>query len=158
MHMLTYGPITVTRVNPRQSSATAYLRAGRIIFHGVCLTTIGGLACDPYLNLDAAASDVELGSTLLDVLSKAHIATVPTNCKEEQKKILRTAGVRSWSKLSEGAVCCSVRKDPDVISVLPTRSAGKAFLDLPDLIVRVSASSTPVEIGRSLRDGFQKCT
>ena len=94
--MLTYGPVKVERWKPEQTHASAYLRAGRIILHGDCLTTIGGLACDRYLGMDASASDADVGASLLRVLADARLTPVPTDHKAEQQKILRTAGVRSW--------------------------------------------------------------
>jgi len=145
--MLTYGPVKVERWKPEQSDAGAYLRAGRIILHGSCLTTIGGLACDPYLSMDASASDGEVGTALLRVLADARVTPVPTDHKAEQQKILRTAGVRSWSKLSEGISCSITQKAQEV-----------SIMHLPDLTVRVAADSPPEQIGRALRDGFQRCT
>ena len=88
--MLTYGPVKVERWKPEQSDASGYLRAGRIILHGSCLTTIGGLACDPYLSMDAGASDTEVGAELLRVLANARVTPVPTDHKAELQKILRT--------------------------------------------------------------------
>jgi hypothetical protein len=155
--MLTYGPVKVERWKPEQTHASAYLRAGRVILHGDCLTTIGGLACDPYLSMDASASDAEVGAALLRVLAEARLTPVPTDHKAEQQKILRTAGVRSWSKLSEGG-CCSVTQKPQEISILPTRVEGRAFMHMPDLTIRVATDSTPEQVGRALREGFQRCT
>jgi hypothetical protein len=155
--MLTYGPVKVERWKPEQTHASAYLRAGRVILHGDCLTTIGGLACDPYLSMDASASDAEVGAALLRVLAEARLTPVPTDHKSEQKKILRTAGVRSWSKLSEG-VYCSVTQKPEEISVLPTRGEGRAFVHMPDLTIRLAPDSPPEQVGRALREGFQRCT
>lgn len=155
--MLTYGPVTVERVKPDQSCATAYLRAGRITFHGDCLTTIGGLACGPYQSMDATASDTEVGSALLGVLAQARITPVPTDPKAEQQRILHAAGVRSWSKLTDG-VCCSVTQRPHEVSILPTRSESRAFMHMPELTIRVPADGTPEQVGRALREGFQRCT
>lgn len=59
--MLTYGAVNVERWKPEQTHASAYLRACRIILHGDCLTTIGGVACDPYLSMDASVLDAEVG-------------------------------------------------------------------------------------------------
>jgi hypothetical protein len=155
--MLTYGPVKVERWKPEQTHASAYLRAGRVILHGDCLTTIGGLACDPYMSMDASASDADLGTALLHVLAEARLTPVPTDHKAEQQKILWTAGVRSWSKLSEG-VCCSVTQKPQEISILPTRVEGRAFMHMPDLTIRLAADSPPEQVGRALREGFQRCT
>jgi hypothetical protein len=155
--MLTYGPVRVERVKPEESSASVYLRSGRIIFHGDCLTTIGGLACEPYRRIDAAASNAEVGSALIGVLVDARITPIPIDHKAEQQKILRAVGVRSWSKLSDGAINCSVRQSPHEISILPTRKEGRAFFHLPQLTVRVPIDSTPEQIGRALREGFQRC-
>jgi len=155
--MLTYGPVKVERWKPEQSHASAYFRADRIILHGDCLTTIGGFACDPYLSMHAGVSDAEVGAALLRVLADARVTPVPTDHKAEQQKILRAAGVRSWSKLSK-RVCCSVTQKPQEISILPTRREGGAFMHMPDLTVRVAADSTPEQVGRDLREGFQRCT
>ena len=155
--MLTYGPVKVERWKPEQTHASAYLRAGRVILHGDCLTTIGGFACDPYLSMDASASDADVGASLLHVLADARVTPVPTDLKAEQQKILGTAGVRSWSKLSEG-VCCSVTQKPQEISILPTRRERGSFMHMPELTVRIAADSTPEQVGRALREGFQRCT
>jgi hypothetical protein len=155
--MLTHGPVKVERWKPEQSDAGAYLLANRIILHGSCLTTIGGLNCDPYLSMDANASDAEVGAALLRVLADARLTPVPTDHKAEQQKILRTAGVRSWSKLSEG-VSCSITQKAQEILILPTRREGRAFIHLPDLTIRVAAGSPPEQLGRALREGFQRCT
>ena len=154
--MLTYGPVKVERWKPEQTNASAYLRADRIILHGDCLTTIGGLACDPYVSMDTSASDAEVGATLLRVLAEARLTPVPTDHKAEQQRILRTAGVRSWSKLSEG-VCCSVTQKPQELSILPTRREGRSFMHMPELTIRIVDDSTPEEVGRALREGFQRC-
>ncbi|HWL51885.1 MAG TPA: contact-dependent growth inhibition system immunity protein [Chthoniobacteraceae bacterium] len=154
--MLTYGPVKVERWKPEQTHASAYLLADRIILHGDCFTTIGGFACDPYLSMDASASDAELGTALLRILAEARLTPVPTDHKAEQKKILRTAGVRSWSKLSEG-VYCSITQTPDAISILPSNSKNRGFSHLPDLIARIAPDSTPEQVGRALREGFQRC-
>src|SRR2546430_1126581 len=82
------------------------------------------------------------------------VTPVPTDHKTEQQKILRTAGVRSWSKLSEG-VSCSVTQKAHEISILPTRREGRAFMHVPDLTIRVATNSPPEQVGRALREGFQ---
>ncbi len=155
--MLTYGPVKVERWKPEQTHASAYLRADRIILHGDCLTTIGGLACDPYLSMDRSVSDAEVGAALLRVLAEARLTPVPTDHKAEQQKILRTAGVRSWSKLSEG-VYRSVTQKPHEISILPSHSESRGFSHLPDLTIHIADDSTPEQVGRALREGFQRCT
>jgi len=125
--------------------------------HGDCLTTIGGLACDPYLSIDASASDAEVGAALLRVLAEARLTPVPTDHKAEQQKILRTAGVRSWSMLSEGAYC-SVTQKPHQISILPSHSESRGFSHLPDLTIHIADDSTLEQVGKALREGFQRCT
>jgi hypothetical protein len=157
--MSMYGPVSAVKVErwkPEESGASAYLRCGRIILRGNCLTTIGGLACDPYLSMDAGASDAEVGAALLRVLAEARVTPVPTDHKAEQQKILRTAGVRSWKKLGEG-VCCSVTEKPHEISILPSHSNGRGFAYLPDAIIRIAAGCAPEQVGRALREGFQRC-
>ncbi len=155
--MLTYGPVKVERWKPEQANACAYLRSGRIILHGTCLTTIGGLACDPYLNMDASASDGDVGVSLLRVLADARLTPVPTDHKVEQQKIPKTAGVRSWSKLSEG-VYCSITQKPAEILILPSNSESRGFSHLPDLTIRIAPDCTPEQVGRALREAFQRCT
>lgn len=155
--MLTYGPVKVERWKPERSHASAYFRADRIILHGDCLTTIGGLACDPYLSMDASAPDGDVGAALLRVLAEARVTPIPIDHKAELQKILRTAGVRSWSKLSEG-VCCSVTEMPQEISILPTRRETRSFMHVPELTVRVAPDSTPEQVGRALKEGFHRCT
>jgi hypothetical protein len=155
--MLAYGPVKIERWKPEQTHASAYLRAGRIVLHGSCLTTIGGLACDPYLSMDSTVSDAELGAALLRVLAEARLTPVPVDHKAEQQKVLRTAGVRSWSKLSEG-VHCSVTQMPQEISILPSNSESRGFAHLPEFTIRIAVDSTPKQVGRALRDGFQRCT
>jgi len=104
------------------------------------------------------ASDAEVGSALLGVLTEARIAPIPTDHKaEQQQRILHAAGVRSWSKLTDG-VCCSVTQKPHEVSILPTRSESRAFMHMPELTVRIPADSTPEQIARALREGFQRCT
>lgn len=154
--MLTYGPVRVERWKPEQSQASAYLREGRIVMHGDCLTTIGGLACEPYLSMDEGASDPEVGAALLGVLAEARITPIPTDHKSEQRKILQAAGVRSWTRLSEG-VHCSVVQEPSGISILPSRRESRAFMHIPELTVRVHSGSDPAEVGRALKAAFQKC-
>ena len=114
------------------------------------------MACEPYLSLDAGVSDGDLGSALLSVLAESRTTPIPYDFKAEQKKVLNNAGVRSWSKLAEG-VSCSVSQKPDEISILPTRSAGRGFMHLPQLTIRVLGSSTPEQVGKALREGFKRC-
>lgn len=147
----------IERSKPDESSASAYLRAGRVSLHGYCLTNIGGLACEPYISLDAGVSDSELGSALLRILAESRTAPIPDDLKAEQKKILSNAGVKSWSKLAEG-VSCSVSQRSAEISILPTRSEGRGFMHLPELAIRIPGGSTPEQVGKALRDGFQRCT
>ena len=147
----------IKKVNPDESSASAYLRAGRVSLHGHCLTNIGGLACEPYMSLDAGVSDSELGSALLRVLAESRATPIPYDFKAEQKKVLSNAGVRSWSKLADG-VSCSASQKPHEISIMPTRSEGRGFMHLPELTIRIPADSTSEQVGKALREGFQRCT
>ena len=147
----------IAKVKPDEASASAYLRAGRLALHGHCLTNIGGLACEPYLSLDAGVSDAELGSALLRVLAESRLTPIPYDFKAEQKKVLSIAGVRSWSKLGESA-SCSVSQNSHEISILSTCSDGHGFAHKPELTIRIPGSSTPEQIGRALREGFQRCT
>lgn len=117
---------------------------------------IGGLACEPYLRIEEGASDAELGTALLGVLAEARITPIPTDHKAEQKKIFQAAGVRSWTKLSEG-VFCSVTQEPSGLSISPSRRESQAFMHMPEFKVRVHSGSEPDEVGRALKAAFQKC-
>src|SRR3982751_2242229 len=110
---------TIERWKPERTHASAYLIARRIVLHGVCLTTNGGFACEPYLSIDARVSDTQVGAALIRVLEEARVATVP--------KIVGTdENVRSWSNLSKG-VCCTVVEMHGEIWILPTRLEGRVF-------------------------------
>jgi hypothetical protein len=147
----------IEKAKPDESGASAYLRAGHLSLHGHCLTNIGGLACEPYVALDAGVSDGELGTILLRVLAEARVAPIPYDFKAEQKKVLSNAGVRSWSKLGEAA-SCSVSRNSHEISILPTCSDGHGFAHRPELTIRIPSNSTPEQIGQALREGFKRCT
>src|SRR5213592_3230100 len=56
--------LTVQRVKPEESSASAYLRSDTIVLCGTCITNIGGLQSGPYRSLKTSGSDVEIGAAL----------------------------------------------------------------------------------------------
>ena len=153
----TGGRTEVRRRKPEESSAGAYLRGDRIILHGYCDTNIGGLACEPYRTVEAGVSDADLGAALLGVLEEARTVPVPSDRKAEQEKLVQGTGVRSWGDLSRGAIHCSVTQTPAEISILPTAEEDGGFTHVPEETVRVAAASTPEQIGKALRDGFQRC-
>ena len=154
---ITYGPITVERWKPEQTHASAYLLKGKLILHGECLTTIGGLACEPYVAMEASVSDEDLGRAALDVLAGARKSAVPTDLKVEREKILKAAGVRSWSKLSAG-LHCAISQVPPQILIMPTRREGKSFEHVPELEVRLEDSRGPEAVGKALREAFRRCS
>jgi hypothetical protein len=155
-------PNKVERWQPENSSASAYLRGGRIMLHGDCITTIGNIACEPYLTLPATSGDEEIGAKLLMVLAAAKVAEPPADVKAylkaQQKKILAAAGVRSWVKLSESTTYCSVLMKPQEMSITPSRNDGRGFGFLPaELTVKLPSGSTPDRVGQALREGFSRC-
>jgi hypothetical protein len=152
--MLTFGPITVERWKPEEANANVYLLKDRLLVHGCCRTTIGGLACEPYLSVRVDVADDEVGRVLLRVLNEARVTLVP-DLPIDQKKMLQAAGVRSWKKITEG-LSCHVTQIGSEISILPTRREGRAFIHVPELTVRVLLENGLESIGRALRDGLGK--
>lgn len=153
-------PLTIERWKPERTHATAYLIARRILLHGVCLTTGGGFACDPYLSIDAQVSDAKIGKALIRALAEARVASVPKDQETLREEMSATDdNARSWGNLSKGICCSVVQVELDgEIWVLPTRLEGRAFTPVLELKVRIPENSTPEEVGRALRDGFKRCT
>jgi hypothetical protein len=147
---------TIERWKPERTHATAYLIASRILLHGDCLTTKGGFACEPYLSIDARASDAQIGAALIRVLAEARVAPVPTDYKALREKDGGTDNMQSWSNLSKGA-CCSVVQMHGEIWILPTRREGRTVTQVLELNARISENSEPEQVGRALRDGFRRC-
>ena len=149
-------PGKVERWKPERTHATAWLLARRIILHGDCLTTIGGFACEPYRSIYERVSDAELGAALLRVLAEARLIPVPDDIKAVSEKIVRSANIRLGSELGKCA-CCSVVQNQSEIWILPTRREGRDFTQMLELTVRIPTNSTPEQVGRALRDRFQRC-
>lgn len=149
---------TPKRVKPEELTASAYLRPNMIVLHGVCQTNQGGFNCEPYRIFENTISDLTLGTELIRVLKEAGTTPVPENLIDEQKKIFSTCKVRSWSALCENAFNCHIAQTSQQISFLPTKREGRGFNHLPDLIIRIGATSPPEEIGRALRRCFQACS
>ena len=154
--MTTHGPVKVERWKPDVADASAYLLANRVVFSGECLTTIGGITCGPYVSVDADISHTELGVTLMRVLAEARVRPVPTDLKAELQALLKTAGVRSWSKLTE-ADCCVISLQLGIITMIPTRAHRRAFLHLPERALRIPENAAAEQVGKSLRDAFRRC-
>jgi CDI immunity protein len=146
------------RIKPEELTASAYLRPNVIVLHGVCQTNYGGYNCEPYRTFETTISDLTLGTELLQVLKEAATVSVPTSLKDEEKKIFKACKVQSWSKLCENSLHCNVTQTSKEISFLPTQRDGRAFHHLPDLTIRIESASSPEEIGKALRRGFQACT
>jgi hypothetical protein len=146
------------RVKSDELSAGAYLRPNMIVLHGVCVTNYGGFNCEPYRTFETTISDITLGTELVQVLKAAATMPVPKSLKDEQKKIFSTAKVQSWSKLCEKSVHCNVRQTPTEILFLPTQRDGRTFHHLPGATIQIGPASSPEEIGKALRLGFQACT
>ena len=97
-----------------------------------------------------------LGSRYSGSWQKLALHPSPPTTKPSSRKFCALAGVRSWSKLSEG-LHCSVTQQSQEISFLPTRREGRAFMHMPELTVRVVEDSLPEQVGRALREAFQRC-
>jgi len=148
---------TTKRVKPDEFSAGAYLRPGMIVLHGVCQTNSGGYNCEPYRSFEESISDSLLGTELLCVLKEASTTPIPANLKIEQQKIFDVCKVRSWAKLCENAVHCSVKQSSSEITFLPTQREGRAFNHLPELTVKISATGAQDVVGKALRSCFHIC-
>jgi hypothetical protein len=146
------------RVKPEELVGGAYLRPKMIVLHGVCETNQGGFNCEPYRTFETSISDSALGIELVQVLKDAATMPVPKSLKDEQKKIFGAAKVQSWSKLCENSVHCNVKQTPTEISFLPTQRDGRTFHHLPGATIQIAPASSPEEIGKALRLGFQACT
>ena len=148
--------LTIERWKPERTHATAYLLSSRIFMNGDCLTTRGGFACAPYLNISASASDAQIGAALLRVLAEALVAPLPPDFEALERKIARSENVRTWSNSNKG-LCCSVVQMHGEIWILPTRREGRTVTQVLKLKVRIPENSTPEQVGRALRDGFRRC-
>lgn len=146
------------RVRPEELAASAYLRPGMIVLHGVCQTNQGGFNCEPYRTYETTISDSALGAELLKVLKEAAAMPVPANLKDEREKIFKACKVRSWNALCENALQCSITQTSGQISFLPTQREGRGFNHLPDLTIKIEAMASSEEIGKALRRCFQVCT
>jgi len=153
----------VERVKLEESCAGAYLRAGKILFCGSCITNYGGLDCGPCRSLDATASDAEVGTALLSILAAARTTPVPADLKQDLKpvrqELFRLAGVRSSAKFNDGAAYCNIWQTPSDISINPSHNEGRGYSFLGrGSSIRLSTASEPEQIGKALRVGFSRCT
>jgi hypothetical protein len=114
--------------------------------------------CGPYVPLAASATDADIGTALLTVLKESASHPVPEDLKAESQKLFKLFGVRSWSKLCEGAVHCSVRQSPEQFSFMPTRKEGKGSCDLTERQIHIPGQSSSQEIGKTLRQCLQLCS
>lgn len=155
---LAAAPSQFQRVHADIASGGVYLRGDLIVLHGWCSTNSGNFMCGPYVPLAVDVTDAVLGTELLRVLKEATAMPIPEDLKSESQKLFRLFGVRSWSKLGEGAVSCSVEQTPREFSFMPTRNEGRGFSHLPDRKIKTATQSSPADIGKSLRDCFKLCT
>jgi len=151
----------VKRANPDESAASAYLRAGKIVIHGVCVTNFGGLSCEPYTSIEATVSDETLGTELLRILTEAKATPTPTEMKShlkaEEQKLFKVFDVRSRTKLREGAAYCYATQKSEEISFIPTQNENRGFAHLTALISKIPNASKPAEVGSALRKSFLNC-
>jgi hypothetical protein len=153
----------IERVKLEESCAGAYLRAGKILLCGTCITNYGGLDCGPFRSLDATASNAEVGTALLSILAAARTTPVPADLKQDLKQarqeLLCLAGVRSSTRFNDGAAHCNIWQTPSDISINPSQNDGRGFSFLgKSFSLRLSTASEPEQIGKALREGFSRCT
>lgn len=149
--------IKCERINPDESSATAYLRADAIILHAQCPTNMGGLACLPCRRLPLPVTDDILGTSSLAILGEAITVPVPVDHKAELKRILQHAKITSWRKLIVESASCSIRSTPASLTITPSQRQGSASHHLPELAIELATPTAPAEIAQALRTAFQRC-
>jgi|ERR1700722_1296997 hypothetical protein len=137
--------------------ASAYLRNGKVFLRPVSRTTQGSWrASDPVLL--ASESDKDLGSKVLDVLSRS-MQGVPERApeKEHDDPILKAAGLRSFNAFSDFAKCVSISMDDDEVTLTPTKNGGprNRFLFLGAKKIKCRASTA--EVDTALRNAFDAC-
>lgn len=147
------------RVKPDETSAAAFLFDERIVLHGICITNMGGLACEPCQAVSSTVPDADLGIALATVLAGAKTAAVPDNTKESNQKLLKTVGFKSWRKLYGDAAHCSIWASPARITITPSTHYHKsAFTYLgEETVVSLSSDCAANELGQALRLGFYRC-
>jgi hypothetical protein len=136
--------------------ASAYLRNGKVFLRPVSRTTQGSWrASDPVLL--ASESDKDLGSKVLDVLSRS-MQGVPERApeKEHDDPMLKAAGLRSFNAFSDFAKCVSISMDDDVVVLTPTKNGGprNRFLFLAK---EIKCRALSAEVDTALRNAFDAC-
>jgi hypothetical protein len=139
-----------------QPMAEALLRNRGAVIHAVCVTDGGGGACLPCMTLEPPFSDDDLGAAVRDILTASAAAPLPDDFERESRKVLKAAGVSSWRRLSEGAVCCSISAHDGRIFVTPSQRNAGSFIHLSSGIVEIAADAEAETFGVAVREAWSR--
>jgi hypothetical protein len=142
-------------------SATIYLKAGALYFHGSSKTTDGvWIATPPFLRLEAKAAPAEKGIAAIEALDASKDGVPhPTNWKRVISPLLELAKVKSWSTLAKGAICLTLESDGEQLKVIPNQFLGptEGFEPVAEGAVTIAISSSADEIGSVLEKALTGC-
>jgi len=136
--------------------AEAFLRNRGAVIHAVCVTDGGGGACLPCVTLEPPFSDRDLGAAVRNILMASAAVPLPDDFDREAQKVLKAAGVSSWRRLSEGAVCCSISAHDGRIFMTPSTRSGSSFVYLSTGIVEVAEDAGPESMGVAVREAWSR--
>jgi len=142
-------------------SAAAYKRKSGFLFHSDSETTDGvWIASPPFISLDDKTSVIELGETILKVISSSKTNVEhPTDWKSINKNLFDLAGVKSLSSFMNRIQCCTIEELDGIISVIPNRNLGakEGFVPINEKKIMLKSISNLEDIGKALLNGFDLC-
>jgi len=144
-------------------SAGIYLRSGKFFVYPYYRTTAGVLiASGPVTVLPDTAEAGELGRAILLSLQeyKNNLPhPQPSELDSLPEPILETAGVKSWSTFSKGALACLISSSQTELTFKPSRREGSrgAYLDSPELAIDLTLPTTPEKAGIAAREALSRC-
>lgn len=140
--------------------AAAFYRSGHVFIQPYYRTTAGVLiGGEPIKDLEFDASDRELGEALVEALGHFKSGVPhPADWGKVSQPLNEAAGVKGWSSFIKGARSCEVADEGGTLIFVPMRNAGvrAGFQFLNDSSTKLAADATADEIGRTLRNAFER--
>jgi hypothetical protein len=153
-------------IGPQRQYATAFRLPDRIIIESVAITLAGfGIGSEPYFVLAKNASPLEIGEALLNALAESK-PTFETKIdyKALITRLLKAAGVSSYRRFVQRAICCQIEQESHRISIYPTKNGGtrgnkKGFQGQPGVSpITVEIEAPAEQVGVALRQAFDACS
>ncbi len=150
------------RWNQRQESASAYLIGDRLLLESSTKTETGlHVSGDVIRSLSGETDPAEIGRAVLEVLDAYRVSHQQSTVRSAAARhpLLAAAHVKTWSKLEQVALHCSVDSVGAEIEFTPSRRASpRGYLYVPEHRVCVGREAKPERLGEALREAFSRCT